>query len=240
MHRRQPSNRRCRPIATTPAQPPAASETAFFISSMLRRVEFLTADGFSPYTGRMLEGGGMLTQVIGSSMGLIKDEAKGRFDYGISWVNDWAAHLNPLLLTRAFDVGFPWARPDCEGGGSLDQSSQFRCQRFFFSEPIYEVITSLFVRNELAHQVAEERGDCRRDAVPAGGPARVRARSDGPQLGQGRQGHPDASADGRRVLPPARRRHRRRRGRGRAGRARKHGVAQARPRRCGSSTSPWR
>ena len=136
------------PIATTPAQTatPSASETAFIISSLLRRVEFLTADGFAPYTGRSLEGGGMLTQVIGSAMGLIKEDAKGRFDYGISWVNDWAAHLNPLLLTRAFDVGFPWARPDCEGGLNLDQSSQFRCQRFFFSDPLYEVITGMFVR----------------------------------------------------------------------------------------------
>lgn len=137
------------PIATTPAQTaatPSATETAFIISSLLRRVEFLTADGFAPYTGRSLDGGGMLTQVISSAMGLIKDDAKGRFDYGISWVNDWAAHLNPLLLTRAFDVGFPWARPDCEGGINLDQNSQFRCQRFFFSDPLYEVITGLFVR----------------------------------------------------------------------------------------------
>jgi polar amino acid transport system substrate-binding protein len=133
-------------IATTPALSQTASESAFVISSLLRRIEFLTADGFPPYTGRSLEGGGMLTQVISASMGLIKEEAKGRFDYGISWVNDWAAHLNPLLLTRAFDLGFPWARPDCEGGINLDQSSQFRCQRFFFSDPLYEVITSLFVR----------------------------------------------------------------------------------------------
>ena len=28
----------------------------------------------------------------------------------------------------------------------LDQCSQFRCQRFFFSDPLYEVITGLFVR----------------------------------------------------------------------------------------------
>jgi polar amino acid transport system substrate-binding protein len=133
-------------IATTPAQSQAASESAFVISSLLRRVEFLTADGFPPYTGRSLEGGGMLTQVVSASMGLIKEEAKGRFDYGISWVNDWAAHLNPLLLTRAFDLGFPWGRPDCEAGINLDQSSQFRCQRFFFSDPLYEAITSLFVR----------------------------------------------------------------------------------------------
>jgi polar amino acid transport system substrate-binding protein len=133
-------------IATTPAQSQPTSESAFVISSMLRRIEFLTADGFLPYTGRSLEGGGMLTQLISSSMGLIKDEAKGRFDYGISWVNDRAAHLNPLLITRAFDVGFPWARPDCEGGINLDQSSQFPCQRFFFSDPLYEAITTLFVR----------------------------------------------------------------------------------------------
>jgi polar amino acid transport system substrate-binding protein len=134
------------PVVSAPtiAQPP---EPQFIISSLLRRVEFLTADGFSPYTGRSLEGGGMLTQVINSAMSLVKEEAKGRFDFGISWVNDWAAHLNPLLLTRAFDVGFPWARPDCESAASLDQSSQFRCQRFFFSEPLYEVITGLFVRN---------------------------------------------------------------------------------------------
>ncbi len=131
------------PAANTPAAPPP--DTGFIISSVLRRVEFLTADGFAPYTGRSLEGGGMLTQVINSAMGLIKEEAKGRFDYGISWVNDWAAHLNPLLLTRAFDVGFPWARPDCEAA-NLDQSSAFRCQRFFFSDPLYEVITGLFVR----------------------------------------------------------------------------------------------
>jgi polar amino acid transport system substrate-binding protein len=133
------------PAATTPAQTPA--ERGFMISSLVRRVEFLTADGFAPYTARALEGGGMITEVINSSMGLIKEEARGPFDYGISWVNDWAAHLNPLLLTRAFDVGFPWARPDCEGG-NLDQFSQFRCQRSFFSDPLYEVITSLFVRSD--------------------------------------------------------------------------------------------
>jgi polar amino acid transport system substrate-binding protein len=132
------------PAATTPATPP---ETGFIISAVLRRVEFLTADGFAPYTGRALEGGGMLTQVIDQAMSQIKAEAKGRFDYGISWVNDWAAHLNPLLLTRAFDVGFPWARPDCEAP-DLDRSSQFRCQRFFFSDPLYEAITALFVRSD--------------------------------------------------------------------------------------------
>src|SRR5262245_52632062 len=134
------------PIATTPAQTQTPSEAAIIISSLVRRIEFLTADGFAPYTGRSLEDGGMLTQVIAAAMGLVKDEAKGRFDYGVSWVNDWSAHLNPLLLTRAFDVGFPWAKPNCDGV-NLEQTSQFRCQRFFFSEPLYDVITGLFVQS---------------------------------------------------------------------------------------------
>jgi len=131
-------------IATTPAQTQTPSEQAIFISSMVRRVEFLTADGFAPYTGRSLEAGGMLTQVIVAAMGVVKDEAKGRFDYGVSWVNDWSAHLRPLLLTRTFDGGFPWARPNCDTV-DLDEASRFRCQRFFFSEPLYEEITRLFV-----------------------------------------------------------------------------------------------
>src|SRR5882724_8888974 len=133
------------PIATTPAQTQTPSEASIIIATLVRRIEFLTADGFAPFTGRSLEGGGMLTQVIAAAMGLVKDEAKGRFDYGVSWVNDWSAHLNPLLLTRAFDVGFPWARPNCDGV-NLEPTSQFRCQRFFFSEPLYEVITGLFVQ----------------------------------------------------------------------------------------------
>jgi polar amino acid transport system substrate-binding protein len=45
-------------------------------------------------------------------------------------------------------VGFPWARPDCDSGVGLDQTSQFRCQRFFFSDPLYEVLTALFVRSD--------------------------------------------------------------------------------------------
>jgi len=135
------------PIATTPVPTAPAPEAAFDMSSLVRRVEFLTADGYSPYTGRSLEGGGMLTQVISAAMGLVKEETKGRFDYSISWVNDWTAHLNPLLTTHAFDAGFPWARPDCDGGTRLDASAQLRCEKFYFSDALTQVATYVFVRD---------------------------------------------------------------------------------------------
>ena len=136
------------PIATTPAQAVAAPEAAYSTSSLVRRVELLTAEGYTPYTGRLLQGGGMLTDVISAAMGLVKEETRGRFDYSISWVNDWTAHLNPLLTTHAFDAGFPWERPDCDGATLLDASSQFRCQKFFFSDALTEVATYVFVRKD--------------------------------------------------------------------------------------------
>lgn len=137
------------PQTTAPqAAAPAAAEGSMLLSSMVKRIEFLTADGYAPYTGRALEGGGMLTQVMTAAMDLVKEEAKGRFDYGISWVNDWAAHLNPLLTTRAFDMGFPWARPNCENPNDLDQNGTFRCQKFLFSDTLFEVVTLVYVRND--------------------------------------------------------------------------------------------
>src|SRR5262245_6300445 len=129
-------------------QAPASGQPTFVLSQFVRRIEFLTSDGYAPFTGRSLPNGGMLTHILGASMNIIKDEAKGRFDFGISWVNDWAAHLNPLLVSRAFDVGFPWVRPDCENFQSLDADGKYRCQKFFFSDPLYEVLTLLFVRQE--------------------------------------------------------------------------------------------
>jgi polar amino acid transport system substrate-binding protein len=139
--------------------PPSATETGpFQLSSMLRRIDFLTADGYAPFTGRNLPEGGLLIDLLQSSMNLIKDQAKGGFDFQISWVNDWAAHLNPLLITRALDAGIPWTKPDCTNPAVLDRSSQYRCQKFFFSDPFYESVTELFVRNnsDLAFEKDEQ------------------------------------------------------------------------------------
>lgn len=126
----------------------AAAGPAFQLSSMLRRIEFLTAEGYAPYTGRTLPEGGLLIDLLQSSMNLIKEQAKGGFDFRVSWVNDWAAHLNPLLITRALDAGIPWTKPDCANLAALDRASRYRCEKFFFSDPFYESLTVLFVRND--------------------------------------------------------------------------------------------
>ena len=135
-------------LATPPVQQSSSSSgtsDAIELSSAVRRIEFLTADGLNPYTDRSLSKGGMITHIIGAAMDLIKDQSAGNFSYNISWVNDWSAHLNPLLVTRAFDVGFPWLKPDCSNVTELGPDVKYRCQKFFFSEPLFEVLTVLFV-----------------------------------------------------------------------------------------------
>ncbi|MGH6816924.1 MAG: hypothetical protein ACREC6_14595 [Hyphomicrobiaceae bacterium] len=136
------------PIVTTDRAAMVAPKQTphILLSAMVGRINFLTADGYTPFAGRDLPSGGLATHFLSTAMNLLKGEAKGRFDYSISWVNDRSAHLNPLLATRAFDAGFPWAKPDCDNSSSLDNDAKYRCQRFLFSEPLHGFHTLLFVK----------------------------------------------------------------------------------------------
>lgn len=143
-----PQGQRSPEAATTraPAAAPKPSPNQFVPSSLLKRVALLTAEGYAPLTGRDLPNGGMITEIVSASMELIKAEAKGAFDYDISWVNDWAAHLNPLLTSHAFDAGFPWEKPDCDDEeDEEDEEAQSRCKTFFYSDPLYEIFEVLFI-----------------------------------------------------------------------------------------------
>ncbi len=127
---------------------PAPAPNKMVASTLVRRIELLTADGYPPFTGRGLEGGGMISEIIETAMALVKQETGGKLEYKVSWVNDWSAHLDPLLVNRAFDAGFPWIRPNCQDAASLDEDAQFRCARFFYSDPLNEFVLRLFVAND--------------------------------------------------------------------------------------------
>jgi polar amino acid transport system substrate-binding protein len=149
------------PVAAGAAPTPAQASTepvggTIELSSVIKRIEFLTADGNAPFTDRSLPNGGMITHLVSASMDLIKDQSAGRFGYNVSWVNDWAAHLNPLLITRAFDAGFPWVKPDCANAAGLSQDAKYRCQKFLFSDPLYEVFTVLFVKADAPMTFAKD------------------------------------------------------------------------------------
>jgi polar amino acid transport system substrate-binding protein len=132
--------------ATVEAQAPAPAPQAPVLSSEIKRIQFLTATDYAPFTDSSLPNGGMVTDIVNQAMETVKKDAGGAFDYSVSWVNDWSAHLNPLLSTRAFDMGFPWYKPNCQAFEDLDTNAKFRCQKFFFSTPVFEEQVLVFLK----------------------------------------------------------------------------------------------
>ncbi len=132
--------------ATVEAQAPTQEQQAPVLSSEIKRIQFLTATDYAPFTDSSLPNGGMVTDIVNQAMEQTKKDAGGAFDYSVSWVNDWSAHLNPLLSTRAFDMGFPWYKPNCQAFEDLDTNAKFRCQKFFFSTPVFEEQVLVFLK----------------------------------------------------------------------------------------------
>ena len=114
-------------------------------------VTLLTADDYRPFTDRALPAGGLITDVVRTALNDQKATADGPA-FKIAWVNDWSAHLNPLLSEGAFDMGFPWFRPNCDRYDELDDPAKFRCDTFHFSKPVFEILVLFFARKDASFQ----------------------------------------------------------------------------------------
>ena len=99
------------------------------------RVRLLTAGDYAPFTDKNVLNGGLITEIVDAAM----VSATGKEGYDIHWVNDWAAHLDPLLTYSMLDMGFPWFQPDCK-----QNPDRYRCANFHFSEPMFEMLILLF------------------------------------------------------------------------------------------------
>ncbi|MEM8591663.1 MAG: transporter substrate-binding domain-containing protein [Pseudomonadota bacterium] len=105
-------------------------------ASVRDKINLLTADDYKPFTDRSLPGGGMYTEIVQKTM-----EAAGPDKgFAIHWVNDWSSHHEPLLSNALLDLGFPWFKPDCEA-----DPATYRCANLVFSDPVFEVLTLMFV-----------------------------------------------------------------------------------------------
>ena len=107
-------------------------------------ISFLTASDYPPFSDEDYEMGGMFPKII--------DQAFSRqteLTHRVTFVNDWSAHLKPLLLQQgAFDAAFPWFRPNCESPATLDADGKLRCRYFHFSEPVYSVAVQYYSLTE--------------------------------------------------------------------------------------------
>ncbi|WGI21407.1 transporter substrate-binding domain-containing protein [Amylibacter sp. IMCC11727] len=122
-------------VVTTSSNASAAVQ----VSARDRKIKLVTADDYAPFTDRKLPGGGLITEVVDSAM---KGNAEVK-DFGIYVVNDWSAHLDPLLTDAVMDLAYPWYKPDCKA-----MPDNWRCQNLHFSEPMFEILVLLFTSKE--------------------------------------------------------------------------------------------
>lgn len=121
------------PVAATP-EPEAAPTAA------AKPVAFVTGNGYAPFADETLPGGGMMTQL--TEMAVFR--ADPSIPYTLTFINDWQAHIDALLPSGAYDLSFPWIRPDCEAPETLSPGDQVRCSDFVFSGPFYEIVDGFF------------------------------------------------------------------------------------------------
>jgi len=119
------------------------------------KVTLLTADDYRPFTDRGLPQGGMITDIVRTALDM-QPQGDDTVAFKIAWVNDWAAHLNPLLANGAFDMGFPWFRPSCERYSELDDPAKYRCDTFHFSKPVFEILALFFTRKDSSFQFTSD------------------------------------------------------------------------------------
>ena len=145
-----PGDAKIEPVAANPTEQPSRA-------AVLRSggITLVTADDYRPFTDRSLPDGGMITDIVRTALNREAGDDKAK-EINISWVNDWSAHLNPLLSRHAFDMGFPWFKPPCEHYDSLDDPAKFRCDTFHFSEPVFEILVLFFAKRDGGFQFTSD------------------------------------------------------------------------------------
>jgi len=104
-------------------------------------IEVMTAGDYQPFTDQKWDNGGMLAEVVNAAL----SNAPGTPGFSIDWINDWSAHIDPLLRRHKYDMGFPWFQPDCGQPDNLSEEDRKRCE-FLFSDSLFDMLIILFKR----------------------------------------------------------------------------------------------
>lgn len=133
-----PASTVTRPVQTAAVTPVARSG----------QLRMMTGTDWAPFSDQDDPQGGMITEMVNVSASLVYAEE----DYKIDFINDWSAHLQPLIADVAYHFTFPWFRPNCDVIEKLGDDSQFRCNNLVWSEPLFEQIMSYYMRADEANK----------------------------------------------------------------------------------------
>ncbi|WP_425038291.1 LysM peptidoglycan-binding domain-containing protein [Primorskyibacter sp. S187A] len=106
-------------------------------------IKIVASDGMQPFADRLHLSSGIISDVVNRSFVNSADAPAHEFH----WINDRAAHLDPILAQGMADVSFPWVKPDC---GAEDTAAE--CTEFVYSDPIFETLILLFKSKSSPHQ----------------------------------------------------------------------------------------
>ncbi|MEM7470514.1 MAG: LysM peptidoglycan-binding domain-containing protein [Pseudomonadota bacterium] len=105
-------------------------------------IRFVVGSDWAPFTNEDQEQGGMIVEIANVAM----ENADGSPNYQIDFINDWGAHLQPLIADHAYDFSLAWFRPNCDIVERLGDGSKFRCNNLAWSEPLFEQIFGYYTR----------------------------------------------------------------------------------------------
>ena len=108
-----------------------------------RAIRIVVGSDWAPFLHEDNEQGGMLTEIANVAM----SQADGTSEYKIDFINEWGAHLQPLISDHAYDFSMAWFRPNCDVKEKLGEGSQFRCNILKWSEPMFEQLIGCYSRS---------------------------------------------------------------------------------------------
>lgn len=140
------------PVGATPVNGATVDDPAFERAQGRPDIKILTGTDYPPYVDEGLPGGG------GWSVHLVHEalQFSGQLNYRIDVIGDWSAHLRTLLADGAYDMAFPWFRPNCDKYDQLGDEARWRCDNLLFSEPLHQVVISYYVRAADAERITTE------------------------------------------------------------------------------------
>jgi ABC-type amino acid transport substrate-binding protein len=131
------------PEETTAAIPPAV-EPSPVAADRPTKITVL-AMGRAPLADEQLPGGGLIPELLRSSLGKARPSGAGS-EIELRWT--MAAPVKSLLSDTSIDISLPWDGADCERPNDLVQASAVLCDNALYSDPILDVVVGLFTRSD--------------------------------------------------------------------------------------------
>ena len=118
-------------------------------------IKIVSANGWAPFVGEDLTGGGMLVRLASTAL----NRGGNDRDYNVNFINDWGSHLETLLPIGAFDISVAWYMPNCAKIDLLSPAMAKRCTELDGSLPIYETVVGFFTMPDNDYRDARDYSD---------------------------------------------------------------------------------